>query len=84
VHDTWVTGEKVGEIESLGVLEAHRNQGIGGLLLDALHRELSAQGVSDIVIGVLAGNDAASRLYQRHGYAPTWLYLSRFEARNTP
>jgi hypothetical protein len=37
--DTWVTGERIGEIESLAVL------------------------------------------YERRGYRPTWLYLSRFEGR---
>jgi ribosomal protein S18 acetylase RimI-like enzyme len=80
-HDTWVTGDTLGEIESLGVLPAHRNQGIGGQLLAGLDRELREAGVTDIVIGVVVGNDAAMRLYERHGYAPTWLHLSRFAAR---
>ena len=78
VADTWVTGPRIGEIESLAVLPEHRGRGLGSELLDRLERELRADGVSDLVIGALAGNAAAIRLYERHGYRPTWMYLSRF------
>jgi ribosomal protein S18 acetylase RimI-like enzyme len=78
VADTWVTGPRIGEIESLAVLPEHRGQGLGTELLDRLERELRAQGVTDLVLGLLPGNDAAARLYARRGYRPTWLYLSRF------
>ena len=81
VADTWTSGARVGEIESLGVLPAHRGRGIGSTLLTALERELAAGGVHDLVLGVLPGNDAAIRLYERHGYRPTWTYLSRFDGR---
>jgi ribosomal protein S18 acetylase RimI-like enzyme len=79
--DTWVTGSRIGEIESLAVLPAHRRRGIGSELLDGLERELRAQGIDDLVLGALPGNVAAIRLYERRGYRPTWLYLSRFERR---
>ncbi len=32
-------------------------------------------------LGALPGNTAAIRLYQRHGFHPTWSYLSRFAGR---
>lgn len=79
--DTWRTGARVGEIESLGVLEPFRGHGIGTLLLDGLEERLRADGVEDLVIGVVPGNTAAIRLYQRRGFLPTFLYLSRFAAR---
>ena len=79
--DTWQTGDRIGEIESVGVLPAYRGQGIGTRLLDELERELAAAGVRDVVIGVVPGNTAAIRLYQRRGFRPTWSYLSRFEGR---
>lgn len=79
--DTWRTGDRVGEIESLGVLEPFRGRGIGTLLLDGLEERLRADGVEDLVIGVLPGNAAAIRLYQRRGFLPAFLYLSRFTAR---
>jgi ribosomal protein S18 acetylase RimI-like enzyme len=79
--DTWQTGARIGEIESLAVLPSYRGQGLGGRLLDALETELAAIGVRDLVLGVLPGNADAIRLYERRGYRPTWTYLSRLEGR---
>jgi ribosomal protein S18 acetylase RimI-like enzyme len=81
VADTWRTGARIGEIESLSVLPGHRDRGLGSALMDALERELSALGVCDLIVGALAGNEDALRLYRRRGYRPTWLYLSRFDGR---
>jgi ribosomal protein S18 acetylase RimI-like enzyme len=80
--DTWATGERVGEVESLSVLPEYRGQGLGSRLLDELHRGLRGQGARDLILGALAGNDDAIRLYERHGYRPTWLYLSRLDGRD--
>ena len=77
--DTWQTGDVVGEIESLGVLPEYRGGGIGTRLLAGLHAYLDSQGVRDVVLGVLPGNVDARRLYERHGYRPTWMYLTRRE-----
>ncbi len=81
IADTWRTAGRIGEIESLAVLPSHRGQGIGSRLLDALERELSSIGIRDLILGVLAGNEDAIRLYRRRGYRPTWVYLSQFEGR---
>ncbi len=81
IADTWRTGGRIGEIESLAVLPSHRGQGIGTRLLDALEHELSSIGIRDLILGALAGNEDAIRLYRRRGYRPTWAYLSRFEGR---
>ena len=77
VADTWRTGDRVGEIESLGVLPELRGRGIGSRLLDVLEQELTDAGVHDLVLGALPGNTDAIRLYERRGFRPTWLYLSR-------
>lgn len=84
VADTWVTGSKIGEIESISVLPDYRNQGIGTRLLDRLEQELADAGVSDLILGVLPGNAAAIRMYERRGFQSTWLYLSRFPGRTEP
>jgi ribosomal protein S18 acetylase RimI-like enzyme len=81
VADTWRTGDRIGELESLAVAPEHRGQGIGGALLDAVDHEFDALGVADVIIGLLPGNEGARRLYERRGFRPTWLYLSRFEGR---
>ena len=56
--------------------------GIGSALLDAVDAEFARLGVDDQVIGVLPGNVDAIRLYERRGFRPTWLYLSRFAGRD--
>jgi ribosomal protein S18 acetylase RimI-like enzyme len=75
--DTWVTGTRIGEVESLAVAPAYRNRGIGSALLEQLERVLAQHQIHDLVVGVLPGNTGANRLYQSRGYRPTWLYLSR-------
>jgi ribosomal protein S18 acetylase RimI-like enzyme len=81
VADTWATGNLIAELESLSVLPEHRGLGIGEALMNRCHLELANLGVADVVIGVLAGNSGARRFYERLGYRPTWLYLSRFSGR---
>ena len=78
--DTWTTGSRVGEIESLAVLPSHRGRGIGTHLLDTLEQTLAADGIDDLIIGTLAGNTGARQLYERRGYRPTWLYVSRLRS----
>jgi ribosomal protein S18 acetylase RimI-like enzyme len=81
IADTWQTGRRIGEIESVSVLPAHRGGGLGSQLLDELERQLAVAGVDDLILGVLPGNTDAIRLYERRGYHSTWLYLSRLGGR---
>jgi ribosomal protein S18 acetylase RimI-like enzyme len=81
IADTWVTGPRIGEIESVSVLPELRGSGIGSELLDRLEAHLRMHGVDDLILGALPGNTDAVRLYERRGYRPTWLYLSRFSDR---
>ena len=81
IADTWRTGERIGELESIAVAPSHRGQGIGSALLDAVDREFEALGVADVIIGLLPGNDGARRLYESRGFRPTWMYVSRFAGR---
>jgi ribosomal protein S18 acetylase RimI-like enzyme len=81
IPDTWRTGDRIGEVESLSVLPAYRGSGLGSELLDRLETHLRDRGATDLVLGALPGNRDAIRLYERRGYRPTWLYLSKFEGR---
>lgn len=81
IPDTWATGARIGEIESLSVLPGFRGIGLGTHLLDLLESHLTELGVDDLILGVLPGNADAIRLYERRGYQSTWLYLSRFRGR---
>jgi len=64
------SGERVGEVETLSVLGAERGNGIGSALIDAVERELATQGVRELRLSVLAGNDDALRFYERRGMMP--------------
>jgi len=57
-------------LAGLGVLESHRRQGIGGLLLDDLARRATAGGASRLSLHSFAGNAPALAFYDRRGFAP--------------
>jgi ribosomal protein S18 acetylase RimI-like enzyme len=81
IPDTWRTGARIAELESLAVTAERRGEGIGSALMDALERALAASGLDDVMLGVLPGNAGAIRLYERRGFRPTWMYMSRFAGR---
>ena len=83
IADTWVTGRRIGEIESLSVLPEYRGSGLGSEFLERLEQHLHDIGCDDVILGALPGNTDAIRLYERRGYQPTWLYLSRFNGRDS-
>ncbi len=64
IDDTWHTGDRIGEIESLSVLPEHRGSGLGSRLLEQLESHLHERGVDDLILGALAGNADAIRLYR--------------------
>lgn len=55
-------------VTALAVHWQHRNQGLGSLLLSLAELEARARGLARIRLEVDCDNDAALRLYQRHGY----------------
>jgi hypothetical protein len=50
-------------------------------LLGAVEHELAKERLDDVIRGVLPGNEVALRLYERRGFRPTWMYMSRFAGR---
>ena len=66
---------------SLSVEPDGRGQGIGGRLLDTVDDELEAAGITDLMVGVLAGNEDALRFYTRRGLATGELIMWRFGGR---
>ncbi len=75
--DTWVTGDRIAEVETLSVAPDARGAGIGTLLLDRVDAELEQAGIRDLQIAVIVANDAARRFYERRGLRPRILLLSR-------
>ena len=56
-------------IEDCVVLEAHRRQGIATELVEGVRRWAEARGLKRVQLQVWAGNEAASRLYRKLGFA---------------
>ena len=80
--DTWRTGDRVAEIETLVVDPAARGAGLGTALLDRVDEELASEGVADVLIGAIVTNTDAIRLYERRGFRPAWVYLLRLGERD--
>lgn len=78
--DTWVTGTRMAELQTLCVAPAERGTGTGTLLLDEVDAELNRLDIADLLIGTLAANTGAQRLYERRGLRPILTYYARFSA----
>lgn len=68
--DTWPTGPRIGEIESLALVASERGAGLGGLLMDAAEERLAEVGARDVLLHVMVGNDDARRFYESRGMKP--------------
>jgi ribosomal protein S18 acetylase RimI-like enzyme len=55
-------------VDSIGVVESKRNQGIGGLMMDCFAMWASEKGAPYIMLHVVIENAAAIRFYEKHGY----------------
>ena len=73
--DTHATGERLAELHSLAVLPGSRGEGIGLRLLRRVYAEVRAQGVEEMMIGVIATNERVRRWYEREGFVP-WVVLT--------
>jgi len=68
--DTWVTGDRIAELETLSVLPDARRSGVGTALLDRMDAELAEIGVHDLRVAVIPTNTQAVEFYQRRGLRP--------------
>jgi ribosomal protein S18 acetylase RimI-like enzyme len=75
--DSWRVPEVIAEIETMLVSAPFRGTGLGSRLLDAIDAELDRQGITEVIVGLMPGNDGAQRLYERRGFRQRWLVLAR-------
>ncbi len=66
-----------GVLHDLVVHPAHRGHGVGRMLLDAAAAALAARGAPRVVLSTAARNVAAQRLFERAGFRPTMLEMTR-------
>ncbi len=76
-RDAWIIPETIAELMTLVVSDGRRGEGIGGLLLDEMDAELERQGINEVLVGLIPGNDGAQRLYESRGFRSRWLTLVR-------
>jgi ribosomal protein S18 acetylase RimI-like enzyme len=77
--DSWRVPEVVAEIETMLVSRDARGAGLGNRLLDEIDAELERQGITEVIVGLMPGNDGAQRLYERRSFRRRWLVLARGE-----
>jgi GNAT superfamily N-acetyltransferase len=73
--DSHTTGDRFAELQSLVTTPDRRGEGIGTRLLHEVYRQVRARGAEEMMIGVLATNERAQRLYEREGFRP-WELLN--------
>ena len=69
-EETWSTGDRVAELETLTVLPESRGRGVGTALVEAVFSELRALGVRQWAVGAIAANADAIRFYERFDLLP--------------
>ena len=74
--DTWRTGPRVAEIETLLVLPTRAGPG-SAVRCSTGSTPSWAEGVADVFIGAVLTNTDAIRLYERRGFRPAWVYMLR-------
>jgi ribosomal protein S18 acetylase RimI-like enzyme len=77
--DSWRVPETIAEIETVLVTADARGAGLGNRLLDEIDAELESRGITEVIVGLMPGNDGAQRLYERRGFQRRWLVLARGE-----
>jgi ribosomal-protein-alanine N-acetyltransferase len=65
---------------NLSVAPEHQGQGLGRLLMEALHRHAQARGLASLFLEVRASNQRAQALYSRLGYAQVGLRRAYYPA----
>jgi GNAT superfamily N-acetyltransferase len=67
-YASWVTGERLAELETLSVLPEYRGGGVGSALLQAVWTRLAENRIEDLAITTAAANIDSHRFYEREGF----------------
>jgi ribosomal protein S18 acetylase RimI-like enzyme len=64
------SGDEIGYIEDIAVIEGARGAGLGSVLLDAARSRFAERGLRSFKLSTVPGNNDARRFYARHGLKP--------------
>src|SRR5262249_38051015 len=76
-YDYMVLRGPAGVLYDIVVDPAHRQRGVGRLLLDAVLAALKARGVPRVVLSTAQRNETAQRLFARAGFRRTMIEMTR-------
>ena len=68
------------EVFQIAVTEARRRAGIGSALLGKALKDADERGIQSVYLEVRAGNPAAMRLYEKHGFRKAGTRKNYYEA----
>ncbi|UNT01162.1 ribosomal protein S18-alanine N-acetyltransferase [Streptomyces tubbatahanensis] len=71
-----------GDIQTIGILAAHRGTGLGSRLLRALLRAATDFACAEVLLEVRVDNAPAQRLYERFGFAPLGIRRGYYQPAN--
>jgi ribosomal protein S18 acetylase RimI-like enzyme len=66
-----------GALHDIYVVPEERRSGVASLLLEEVARRLAALGAPRVVLATAVQNEAAQRLFERHGFRRTMLEMTR-------
>jgi ribosomal protein S18 acetylase RimI-like enzyme len=76
-HDYMTLRGPAGVLHDIVVDPAHRREGAGRMLLDAMLAWLDARGAPQVVLSTAARNEAAQRLFADAGFRQTMVEMTR-------
>jgi len=72
---TWAIGDLIAEVETLSVVPAARERGVGKLLMAAARGEARERGAAALQVALVHANDGARRFYEREGFRAFYLSM---------
>ncbi|MBC5825066.1 MAG: GNAT family N-acetyltransferase [Candidatus Eremiobacteraeota bacterium] len=72
---SWAIGDRIAEVETLSILPAARDHGVGKLLMAAARREARERGATTLSVALLHTNEGARRFYEREGFHSFYLTM---------
>ena len=82
VLSTW-KADKVGYVDLMAVDATYRRRGVGTLLLNTLLDSFARSGVDLVILDVPVEQEAAVRLYKKHGFEVRAYNMKKYLARKT-
>ncbi len=76
--DSWLATPPIAEPDVLVVADGARGEGLGSALMDIYDATVAERGATDQVLGVIVPNHDAIRLYERRGFRPAYMEMTRF------